>query len=157
MRTVSCGMWDLVPWPGTEPGSLRWDLTVLTTGPPGKSLGLAQCPQGPIMVSQMTGFSYFKWWIVYKYIYICIHTHTFIQTHYILYIAYIGYGLPWWLRQWRILLQCRRPGFDPWVGRSSGEGTHYPLQYSCLENSMDRRTWQAVVHGVAKSLTWPID
>ena len=26
-------------------------------------------------------------------------------------------GLPWWLRWWRILLQCRRPGFDPWIGK----------------------------------------
>ena len=29
-----------------------------------------------------------------------------------------------------------------------------PLQYSCLENPMDRGTWQATVHGVAKSQTW---
>ena len=34
-------------------------------------------------------------------------------------------------------LQCRRPGFDPWVGRSPGEEKGYPLQYSGLENSMD--------------------
>ena len=27
------------------------------------------------------------------------------------------HGLPWWLRWWRICLQCRRPGFDPWVGK----------------------------------------
>ena len=26
-------------------------------------------------------------------------------------------GLPWWLRQWRICLQCGKPGFDPWVGK----------------------------------------
>ena len=26
-------------------------------------------------------------------------------------------GLPWWLEQWRICLQCRRPGLDPWVGK----------------------------------------
>ena len=37
---------------------------------------------------------------------------------------------------------------------SPGEGDGYPLQYSCLENSMDRGTWQATVHGVAKSRTW---
>ena len=34
-------------------------------------------------------------------------------------------------------LQCRRPGFDPWVGRAPGEQKGYPLQYSGLENSMD--------------------
>ena len=38
-------------------------------------------------------------------------------------------------------------------GRSPGEGNGYPLQYSCLESSMDRGTWQATVHGVTKSDT----
>ena len=37
------------------------------------------------------------------------------------------------------------------LGKSSGEGTGNPLQYSCLENPMDRGAWQATVHGVAKS------
>ena len=41
-------------------------------------------------------------------------------------------------------------GLIPGWGRSHGEGHGYPLQYSCLENSMDRRVWQAVVHGVAE-------
>ena len=36
---------------------------------------------------------------------------------------------------------------------SPGEGNGYPLQYSCLENSMDRQAWQATIHGVAKSRT----
>ena len=36
---------------------------------------------------------------------------------------------------------------------SLGEGDSYPLQYSGLENSMDRGTWQATVHGVTKSQT----
>ena len=43
--------------------------------------------------------------------------------------------------------------FNPWSERSLGEGNGYPLQYSCLENSMDRGAWQAIVHGVAKSQT----
>ena len=34
-----------------------------------------------------------------------------------------------------------------------GEGNGNPLQYSCLENSMDRGPWGAIVHGVAKSWT----
>ena len=37
--------------------------------------------------------------------------------------------------------------------RSLGEGNGNPLQYSCLENSMDRGAWWATVHGVAKSRT----
>ena len=41
-------------------------------------------------------------------------------------------------------------GLIPGLGRSPGEGNGNPLQYSCLENPMDRETWQAIVHGVAK-------
>ena len=40
--------------------------------------------------------------------------------------------------------------FIPGLGRCPGEGKGYPLQYSCLENSMDRGAWQAKVHRVAK-------
>ena len=43
------------------------------------------------------------------------------------------------------------PGSIPGSGRSPGEGNGNPLQYSCLENSMDRATWRATVPGVAKS------
>ena len=39
------------------------------------------------------------------------------------------------------------------LGRSPGEGSDNLLQYSCLENSMDRGTWQATVHGVTESQT----
>ena len=45
------------------------------------------------------------------------------------------------------------PGLIPGSGRSSGEGNGNPLQYSCLENPMDRGVWQATVHGIAKSQT----
>ena len=44
-------------------------------------------------------------------------------------------------------------GSIPVSGRSSGEGNGNPLQYSCLENPMDRGDWQAIVHGVTKSWT----
>ena len=44
-------------------------------------------------------------------------------------------------------------GSIPGSGRSSGEGNGDPLQYSCLENPMDRRAWWATVHGVTKSRT----
>ena len=40
----------------------------------------------------------------------------------------------------------------PGLGRSPGDGKGYPLQYSGLENSTDRATWQAIVHGVTKEL-----
>ena len=45
------------------------------------------------------------------------------------------------------------PGSISGSGRSSGEGNGYLLQYSCLENSMDRGAWWATVHGIAKSWT----
>ena len=41
----------------------------------------------------------------------------------------------------------------PELGRSSGVENGKPLQYSCLENSMDRGAWRALVHGVTKSQT----
>ena len=45
------------------------------------------------------------------------------------------------------------PGSIPRLGSSPGEGNGYPLQYSCLENSMNRGAWWATVHGIAKSWT----
>ena len=45
------------------------------------------------------------------------------------------------------------PGSIPGSERSPGEGYGNTLQYSCLENSMDRGVWQAIVHGVTKSQT----
>ena len=43
------------------------------------------------------------------------------------------------------------PGSIPGLEKSPGERNGNPLQYSCLENSMDRGPWWATVHGVAKS------
>ena len=42
------------------------------------------------------------------------------------------------------------PGSVPGSGRSPVEGNGNPLQYSCLEDPMDREAWQATVHGVAR-------
>ena len=44
-------------------------------------------------------------------------------------------------------------GSIPKSGRSPGEGNGYPLQYSCLGNSMDKGAWWATVHGFTKSQT----
>ena len=44
-------------------------------------------------------------------------------------------------------------GLIPGSRGSPGEGNGYLLQYSCLENSMDREAWWAIVHGGAKSWT----
>ena len=58
------------------------------------------------------------------------------------------------MAQLKTCLQCRRGGFNPWMGRSPGEGNDNPFQYSFLGNHMDRRAWRATVYGVSKeSLT----
>ena len=46
----------------------------------------------------------------------------------------------------------RAAGQIPGLGRFRGVGNGNPLQYSCLENSMDRGGWQATVHGLTKQL-----
>ena len=59
-------------------------------------------------------------------------------------------GLPWYLSSKDSACNAVDPGWIP-VSRSSPvEGNGHPLQYSCLENSMDREAWQAVVHRVAR-------
>ena len=52
--------------------------------------------------------------------------------------------------------QCRRQkrcGYNPWVGKIPWRRHCYPLQYSCLENTVDRGAWRAMVHSVAESRT----
>ena len=53
----------------------------------------------------------------------------------------LSFMLPLWLNWERLCLQCERPGFNPGLGRSPGEGSGNPPQYSCLENSMDTGAW----------------
>ena len=43
-------------------------------------------------------------------------------------------------------LQCRRPRFDPWIGKIPGGGNGNRVQYSCLENPKDRGAWRATVY-----------
>ena len=87
------------------------------------------------------------------------------------------YSIVSWTRQWQptpVLLPGKSHGwrslvgYSPWGRKESdtteqlhfhfslsctGERNGNPLQYSCLENPMDRGAWQAIVHGVAKSLS----
>ena len=48
---------------------------------------------------------------------------------------------------------AKDPGSISWSGRIPGERNGYPVQYSCLENPMDRGAWWVTVHGVEKSWT----
>ena len=65
-------------------------------------------------------------------------------------------GFPGGINGKQTTCQCRRHkryGFYPWVEKIPGEGHGYPLQYSYLENLMDRGAWWATVERVAKSQT----
>ena len=81
---------------------------------------------------------------VYIYIYIYTHTHTH------------TYGLPQWLSGKESACNAGDSGEAvsiPGLGRFPGGGHGNPLQYSCLENPMDRGAWCATVHRVVKSWT----
>ena len=57
------------------------------------------------------------------------------------------------MKKTRLPGDIRDVGSIPGLGRSPEEGNDNPLQYSCLENPMDRGAWRATVHGVTKSWT----
>ena len=63
-------------------------------------------------------------------------------------------ALPWWLSGKEPACNAVDSGLIPGWGRSPGEENGNPLQYSCLENSMDRRAWRPTAHGISKSQTW---
>ena len=91
-------------------------------------------------------------------IFMCILTHH-IQTSIILSLITRIYiklytGLPCGSASEESTFKEGDPNSIPVSGRSSREGNGYPLQYSCLENSMDRGAWQAAVYGVPKSWAW---
>ena len=66
--------------------------------------------------------------------------------------ATVVLGLPWWLSGKESTRQAGDPSSIPGWERSPWERNGNPLQYSSLENPMDRRAWWATVHGVAKEL-----
>ena len=62
-------------------------------------------------------------------------------------------GLPWWFDGKELAGNTGDLGSIPGSRRFPGEGNHYPLQYSFVQNSMDRGAWWTAVHGDAKSET----
>ena len=63
----------------------------------------------------------------------------------------VSYGFPGGLDGKEFACNAGDPGSTPGLGSSPGEGNGNTLQYSCLENSMDRRAWWATVIGTPKS------
>ena len=59
-------------------------------------------------------------------------------------------GFPCGVDSKESVCKAGEPGLIPGLGRSPGEGHDYPLQYSRLENSMDREAWRATAYWVTK-------
>ena len=72
-----------------------------------------------------------------------VYTYMYIHTQ-------IGVGLPWWFKGKEWVCDVGNANLIPRQRRSPGKGNGNPLQYSFLENPMDRGSWWATVHGVAK-------
>ena len=66
---------------------------------------------------------------------------------------YSKYGLPWWLSSKESACNAGDPGLIPRSGRYPGGRHGNPLQYSCLENSMDKGDWWTTVHRVTNHWT----
>ena len=60
-------------------------------------------------------------------------------------------GLPKWCSGKESACNVEHPGLIPGLRSSPGEGNSYLLQYSCLDNSMDKGAWWAIGHGVSES------
>ena len=106
---------------------------------------------------------YFPLWCsIYVWItYVCInkssHTHTLNALYRCKKLAYNLHYAFVEAQMVRICLQhcsAGESGLISGSGRSPGEGNGKSLQHSCLENSTDRRAWQAIVPGVTKSHRW---
>ena len=85
-----------------------------------------------------------------------IQTHVH-QDQLYLSTSQVGWECPRWHRSKEFTCQCKRGkrhGFDSWVRKITGEGNGNLLQYTCLENPMNRGAWWAIVHGVTKSQRW---
>ena len=71
----------------------------------------------------------------------------------LLYTTNLNLGLPSWHSGKESACSTQDTGLIPGSGRFPGGGNGTPVQYSCLENLMDRGAWQATVHGVTKRQT----
>ena len=101
-------------------------------------------------------FKYFARFIR-LFIFIYPRYQSFIRYIVNIFSYYVVYGLPWQLGGKEPICNAATSedmGSFYGLGRSPGEGSGNPLQYSHLENPMDRGAWQAAVHRVANSQTW---
>ena len=109
-------------------------------------------------------------WVLNFNVVLLIHLFLYVKIHFMYYLRNLSL-LPdledillyYLLRSSQVALvvkyltanagRCKRSGFSPWVGKIPWKGHDSPLQYSCLENSMDRGAWRATVQRVTQSWT----
>ena len=151
----------IFPTQGSNPDLLHWQVDSLSWAPPGKPL-TAESPLFPEgNVYQGATLLWFKGWLVMVGFLSegSGSPHSWFRTD----NMHPRWSEGTWATVWGIPplplkgkeSACGAAGLDsiPESGRSSGEANGNPLQYSCLEHSMDRRAWRAVVHGVTQSWT----
>ena len=90
------------------------------------------------ILSKIIPMTYFKTWYLYIFnlsmLEYCTSVHLFISLRF----YHFYHGIPRWLSGKESACQCRRYRFDPWSRKIPREGNGNPLQYSSLENLMDR-------------------
>ena len=139
-----------VPWPGLILWPLHWEFGILITGP---------------RKSQHRTTIYVKVFPRYMILFCCYFkqnllfyiTMLYVIQYFILYYLYCILRLLRWLSGEDTPCNARDTGdvgSISGLGRSPERGHGNPLQYACLENSMDRGTWWATVCGIAMSWTW---
>ena len=72
----------------------------------------------------------------------------------ILLYIYYWYRLPWWLRWWKICLQCRRPGFNPWVGKIPWRRESLPTPVFLRAGGEGGDSWMRWLDGIMTQWTW---
>ena len=103
--------------------------------------GASQHTQGPVCFASLCACT-----VTYRLVdqwspaWLHLHLSSFINN-YLLNAYRVQEGLPWWLRWQRIHLQCRRSGFDPWVGKIPWRRAWPPILVFLPENSMNGGDW----------------
>ena len=152
---------------GSNPGSLNWEHGVLATGPPGKSLAVFNKADHAFLLKTLSFrillplffFSAFLSLLGYLKAVSIQFSHSVMSDSFFIYIqnkTQYPSSIFMFLHTYLLTESACNVGdlgSIPGLGRSPGGGHGNPLQYSCLENPMDRGAWQAAVHGVAKSRT----
>ena len=101
----------------------------------------------------MAGKRWFKWEFNGKIYYLLTLNSVIQETIEYLQYTQVAKGFPGGSDDKEFACNAGDLGSIPGLGRSPGEGHGNPLQYSCLEESIDRGAWKATVHGIAKCWT----